>query len=289
VHAPVMITFAGQPVNAGHGSSGFTNANGEVTGAVYANRDFVLDILTPCATSAYAHNFSTTTSDIDLGTLTGNLGQSAVLISGRAENCDGQGITNGYVQTYDGAFFHRIPVVGGDFSFNGIMCTNTTVSLVAVDLSTYKQNTPQELTLTPGSNAVGTLNVCGTSTMGHITYTYDGVTTTIQEPADTIAAFSLDGFEGTQIITLSGEPNTQQQMSFQLSGTRQVGTNTVTEVFSTIFPSGRGYWPANINVTISEYGARGGFISGEFSSTMLDFGDNSVHTFSCSFRIRRYE
>lgn len=288
VHVPVRLTFAGQPVNAGHGSSAFTDANGYVTGVVIANRNYVLDILTPCNTPAYSHNFSAASSDVDLGTLTGNLGQSAVTISGLAKNCDGQNITNGYVQTYDGAFFHRFPVVNGSFSFNGIMCTNTTVSLVAVDLATYKQNTPKEMTLASGTNDAGTLTVCGSSTMGHITYTYDGTTVTIQEPADTLAAYAFDTFTGSQIVTLSGEPNTAQKMAFQLTGEQEIGTNTVTEVFSTVFPSGRGYWPVAINVTITEYDAPGGFISGEFSSNMLDFGDNSVHTFSCSFRVRRY-
>jgi hypothetical protein len=287
-HVPVRITLAGQPLNAGHGRSGFTDANGVITGAVFSNRDFVLDILTPCATSAYAHTFSAAATDLDLGTLAGNLGQSSVVISGRAEDCTGQGIVNGYVQAYNDGFFHRIPIVNGDFTFSGIMCTNTTVSLVAVNLATYKQNTPQEVTLIAGANNLGTLSVCGVSTMGQITYTYDGTTTTIQEPADTIAAYSLDGFNGTQIITLSGDPNLNQKIAFQLTGNEAVGTNTVTEVFSSAFPSGRGFWPANITVTISEYCPPGGFIAGEFSSNMLDFGDNSVHTFACSFRVRRY-
>lgn len=288
-HVPVRVTLAGYPLNAGYGSFGFTDESGAITGAVYANRDFTLDVLTPCSTIAYTHEFSAASSDVDLGTLTGNMGQGSVVLTGRAENCDGQAISNGYIQTYDGGFFNRIPITNGTFSFSGVMCTNTSVSIVAVDLSNNKQSEPKELNLVTGANDAGTLSVCATSTMGHITYKFDGVEVTIQEPTDTIAAYYFDaGTGGVQIVTLSGEPNTDPKMSLQLAGDPGSGTMTFTDIFTSAFPSGRGYWPVAVNVNITESGAAGGFISGEFSSTMLDFADNSIHTLECSFRVRRY-
>lgn len=286
----VVVTIAGMPKNAGYGRFGYTDANGFVSGSVFANMDFVLDIMTPCALSAYSHEFSTAASDTDLGTLTGNLGQSVVSLTGSVKNCEDEAIASGYVQTYDGGFYNRIPIVNGVFSFNGLACTNTEVSIVAVDLSTYKQNSPQQVTLVSGANDLGTLIACETSTMGHITYTFDGTTVTIQEPADTIAAYMLTDNNTTQVATLSGDPNQAQKMSFQFTGGTTLGSNHTLsqDVFSTMFPSGRGYWPVAITVTITGYDALGGFVSGEFSSNMLDFEDNSLHTVSCSFRIRRY-
>jgi hypothetical protein len=288
-HVPVSVTLAGVPKNAGYGRFGYTDSDGYVTGTVFANTDLVLDILTPCALSAYEHAFTTTSLDVDLGTLTGNLGQNTVTISGTVANCDGEPVVNGYVQTYDNGFYNRIPVVNGNFSFTGVVCTNIEVSLVAVDIETLSQNEPLTVTLQPGVNDLGELTACTTSATGIITYTIDGTTVTIQEPADTIAAYlATPDVIWTQVVVLSGDPNTNQKMSFQFNGGSDVGTaHTVTEVFSNAFPSGRGYWPTPITVTITGYGEKGGFIEGSFSGNMLDFGDNSLHTFSCTFKVRR--
>lgn len=288
-HVPVSVTIAGVPKNAGHGRFGYTDANGYVSGSVFANKDLVLDILTPCALSAYEHEFSTTSVDIDLGTLTGNLGQNVITLSGTVLNCEHEPVANGYVQAYDNGFYNRIPVVNGSFSFTGLACTNTEVSLVAVDYATYEQNQPQSATILPGVNALGSLTACGTSTLGHITYTINGTTVTIQEPADTIAAYlATPQNVWTQVVTLSGDPNENQQMSFQFNGGTQTGTDhTLMEVFSNAFPSGRGHWPAPLTVTITEYGEKGGFIRGSFSGNLMDFEDNTVYSFSCSFKVRR--
>jgi hypothetical protein len=296
-HVPVTINFQGLSKNAGHGRFGFTDANGYVTGAVFANADLVLDIVTPCATSAYSHEFSTSNVDTDLGTLTGNLGQSLVTISGTARNCEDQPITNGYVQVYDNGFYNRIPVVNGSFSFTGLACTNTTVSIVVVDNATNEQNTPQSRDLVPGANNLGQLVACGTSTLGMITYTVGEDTFTIEEPADTLAAFSGTGgtpnpINFVQFVVLSGDQNGSQTISFQMVQDPQKGTDYgVTDVFAAGFPTGRAYWPVPVVVNITEYGNVGGFIAGSFASKMIGLdaeGDaTEVYDFTCSFRVRR--
>ncbi len=289
VNVPVSVTIAGLPKNAGHGRFGYTDANGFITGAVFANKDLVLDILTPCALSAYSHEFSTAAVDVDLGTLTGNLGQNAVTLSGSVVDCENQPVANGFIQTYDNGFYNRIEVTNGTFNFTGIACTNTTVNIVAVDNATYEQNIPKSVTIIAGANNLGVLTACGTSTMGFISYTLDDVTTVdIMEPTDTIAAYNLAPSANTQILTLSGDPNQGQKMSIQFNGGTAIGSgHKFSDIFSTAFPSGRGYWPAEVTLTITEYGKVGGFISGEFSGNFLDFEDNSLHTMSCSFRVRR--
>jgi hypothetical protein len=288
---PVRITIAGMPKNAGHGRFGYTDANGYIAGAVFANTNLVLDILTPCALPAYSHEFSTAAADIDLGSLTGNLGQSVVTLSGAVSDCNNQPVTHGYVQTYDNGFYNRIAIDNGHFTFTGLACTNTNVSFVAVDNTTQEQNEPQTVALNPGVNDLGAMTACSTSTLGYIIYTLDGVTTVnILEPVDTVAAYNLAPVTSTQVLTLSGNPNEGQKMAFQFDGESEVGTaHKLTEVFSTVFTSGRGYWPVPVTVTITEYGAVGGFISGEFSSNMLDFNDNSLHTLTCNFRVRRMQ
>ena len=286
-NTPVVITQANQPQQAGYGKFGFTDANGFITGAIMANTNFVLDILTPCAISAYSHNFSTSNSDIDLGALTGNLGQNVVNISGSATKCNGQPVTNGYVQTYDNGFYNRINITNGNFSFTGLACTNTVVKYVVVDNDAHQQNTPQSLTLVPGVNNLGPLSACGTSTIGVITLIINGVTTTYTEPLDTLAAYFVSPGSWTTILKLGSNP--APDITFQFDGGNAAGNNhKLNEIFSVGFTSGRAYAPAPLTVSITEYGNTGGFISGEFSGLMLDFADNSIYNIQCNFRVKRF-
>jgi len=287
-NVPVSITMSGMPKNAGYGRFGYTDANGFITGAVFANSNLVLDILTPCALTAYSHEFATTATDIDLGTLTGNLGQNTVTLNGTVTNCDNQPVADGYVQTYDNGFYNRIAIHNGAFSFTGLACTNTIVNVVVVDYATDKQNAPKEVTITSGANNLGTLSACGTSAMGNITYTLDdNPTVFILEPTDTLAGYNLVN-DATQILTLSGNPNESQKMAFQFDGGKELGSaHKFIDLFSNVFPSGRGYWPASITVNVTEYGPVGGFIAGNFSSPILNFDDNALHNITVSFRVKR--
>lgn len=290
-HVPVMVTIAGQPLNAGYGQFDFTDANGDVSGALPANTALVLDVLTTCHTSAYSHNFSTTNADMDLGTLTGNLGQNMVTISGTAVNCSNAAIASGYVQTYDHGFYNRIPIVNGSFSFTGLSCTNTTVNYVTVDNATNLQSAPQSISLVAGANNLGALSSCGQSKFSSMSFTIDGVTKTLAEPADTMISIFADVTTGwTTVIVLGSNVNISPDMSFQLEGPAALGNNhTVTDIFSNVFPDNRGYAPVPLKVTITEFGNIGGFISGSFGGLVLGFNDNSIHDFSCSFRVRRMQ
>lgn len=286
-NVPVMISYANQPQNAGYGRFGYTDANGMVTGSIPANSNLVLDVMTTCANAAYSHPFSTTSSDIDLGTLTGNMGQGMVTITGTVTNCSNQPVTDGYVQTYDHGFYNRINIVNGSFSFTGLACTNTVVDYVAVDNATHQQSTPQTITLVTGVNNLGNISACGISTIGTIVYTIDGVTRTLIEPTDTLAGYSLAN-PWTAVINLSvNQPS--PTMSFQFDGGTALGNgHLVSDIWSVGYTSGRAIATTPLSVNITEYGSIGGFISGSFSGVVQDFSTGTTHNVSYSFRIKRY-
>lgn len=288
VHVPVSVRVAGKISGGGYDKFAYTDADGYATGAVLANANLELDVLTTCGNTAYTHSFSTQTSDINLGDIKGNLGQALVSITGTAVNCNNQPVTNGYVQTYDGGFYNRMPVVNGQFNFTGLSCINGTVNVVLIDNDNNQQNHPQSVSLSAGLNDLGELKACDISTLGFITYTLDGVTTTIAEPTDTITAILTD-FNGiTQVLTLSGNSNLQQKMAFQFSGGTAIGSeHSIAEIYSYALPGGRGYWPTGTVLHITEYGKVGGFVSGNFSSKLIDFDNNGLHDIECNFRIRR--
>lgn len=286
-NVPVVLTIAGQPLNAGYGKFAFTDANGFVTGGIPANSNFVLNVGTTCSNSSYNYHFSTAGSDIDLGAVTGNLGQAMVTLTGTVTNCAGQPVADGYVQTYDHGFYNRIPVVNGSFNFTGLACNNLPVNYIAVDNNTQQQNAPQAITLVPGTNNLGVLSACGISTMGSVTYTIDGVTRTINEPAETLAGYYVASNGITAIIKISGGSGSTD-FSFQFDGGMTIGSaHKVYDIWSPGYASGRAYAATGLNVTITDFGDVGGFITGNFSGPVVDFASNTPHTVNYNFRIKR--
>jgi hypothetical protein len=281
-NVPVMITQANVPQRAGYGQFAFTDANGFVYGPVLANNSLVLDVMTTCSISAYSHTFTTTTTDVDLGVITGNLGQNLVTISGTVKNCSNAAVTDGYVQTYDNGFYNRIPIVNGNFSYTGLACTNTVANYVVVDNSTNQQNAPESITLVGGTNDLGQLTACGLSTLSTLSYTINGVTKTLDEPTYRTESFL---FSSTTTV-ISYLPNGSQDISFQFDGGAS-SAHTVSEIFSIGFTGGRAVAPVPLTVNITDYGNIGGFVTGNFNGMMLDFVSNAVYNVSCDFRVRR--
>lgn len=287
----VGVRYANQPFNTGGGTFGFTDANGIVSGAVPANANLTFSVLTPCALESYSYNFTTTSGDVDLGTVTGNLGQSMVTITGNVVDCNNLPVTNGYIQTFDNGLFNRSAIVNGAFSFTGIACTNMVTNLIAVDKNANQQTPVQTITLTPGINNLGTISACGVSSVGVINYTIDGVPATLIEPTNTLNAYFTAPAGGwTTIFDLVPSPGASN-ISFQFNGAPVTGSaHEVTDIFSTGFAvDGRANAPVPLVVTITEYGNQGGFVSGHFSGSVLGFPSNTPHTISCDFRVRRFQ
>ncbi|MBC7934861.1 MAG: hypothetical protein H7Y86_05830 [Rhizobacter sp.] len=286
-NVPVVITIAGQPLNAGYGKFAFTDASGVVSGSVPANTSFVLNVLTTCSNSSYNHFFTTTNTGIDLGSITGNLGQSLVTLSGTVTNCGGQPLTDGYVQTYDNGFYNRIPVVNGSFSFSGTMCNNLPVNYIAGDNITHQQSVPQSVTIVPGANNLGALSACGINSIGSVTYVIDGTTRTLAEPAQTLAAYYTPAGGITTILRLTGSSGSPD-FTFQFGGGTDIGSaHTVSDIWSVGFTSGRALASTPLAVNITEFGDTGGFITGSFTGAVTDFTTGTPHIVTYNFRIKR--
>lgn len=287
VNTPVIVTPTGVPWMAGYGRFGYTDAAGYINAVVPASSNLMLDVATRCATSLYSIPVTTTTADVDLGDIQGNLGQGAVTLQGTVVNCANNPVTDGYIQFYDGGFNHRIPIYNGSFSFSGTACVNTTTSYVVVDRATFRQSEPQTITLS-GQHNLGTLSACAVSSIATLTYEIDGFNYTASEPSLQPAGYLLapTSSDWTQILIHGVSPD--RDFSFQFNGGTAIGSaHYLTEVFCKGFAGERAISTVPISINITEYGNVGGFISGSFSGTMLDFVTNVPYTVSCSFRVRR--
>ncbi len=288
-NVPVVINVAGQSNNGIYAKFGYTDANGVISGPIPANNSLVLSILTPCSLPVYSYNFTTATTNVDLGTLTGNVGQNLVTITGTALNCNGQPITNGYVQTYDNGFYNHIAINNGSFTYSGLACTNGPISYIVVDESLNKQSVPESFSLVSGGNNFGTLTACGISSVSYVTYVFDGTTYNLGDPEDTLGVYTTNNMY-TDILNLDHPGAGYQGISMEIRGpVSTAGSHTSTDIFLPQFPSGHGVDLDSVYVTFTEYGPVGGFVSGYFSTTNIrDLNDASVHSLSMNFRIKRY-
>jgi len=290
----VRIRRASEPFYTGFASWGYTNAQGIVSGAVFANENLILDVMTPCAIAAYSHPFTTTNTDIDLGTVTGNLGQNMVTVSGTVKNCSGNPVTNGYVILFNG-WSQVIPIINGSFSHTGLNCGNMSTEYICIDNDTHQQSTSQPITLVPGVNDLGNLSACGISTVSYIKYWIDGVLKTIIEPTDTLMAIgpAQANTEWTILLWVQYANPGSSGFNCQISGGTSVGNNHyVTDIWADQLSTGRCIANPGLQVTYTEYGSTGEFITGSFEGTVLDFilpsgPGGSPHNFKCEFRMRK--
>ena len=294
----VVVRKANDPLS---GASAYTNSQGVVSGAVLANTALVFEVYSTCdgAVLVFSQNFTSNTTNIDLGTITTNLAQQ-VLINGTAVNCNNAPLTNGWVMlaiatTSSSTTNYRIPVINGSFDFSIVACANMPSTYVAIDNDNHQQGIPQAITLVPGTNNFGNLTACGTSTIGFINYAIDaGVTIYLTEPTDTIiGTYAYDTASGNGaglIATVGSIQNILPDLQFNYYGFNTLGnSHTTVDIWSISFigPSHRARVPVPLVLTFTEFGDVGGFIAGSFSGNVENWDDNSPHTINCSFRVRR--
>lgn len=295
----VSISIKGQPYSA---RWGYTDSAGHVYGYVPANANLVLEILTECRTPVFTKEFSTTTTAVDLGSITATLTQYAVTISGTAVDCNNQPIRDGYVFTTGSNFVNRIFIDNGAFKHAGLLCTNTgtLITAVAIDNENAEQGIPQEFTIQPGDNSLGELHACGISTATQITFSVDGLVTTLSDTTSygtqgLVGYFTDSAITGalTKVIDRTGRGNATSKINFDFDGETVTGdAHILKSLFlpGTLPYNGQSHPTSTpIVVSVSEYGPAGGFITGSFSGTVLDSAKINTHTIKCSFRVKRVQ
>ncbi len=289
-YALVKISVVGT-TNAAYGH---TDSSGYVGGAVPPNANLLLEVFTSynCTTPVYSQNFATTNVNLSLGVLTVTTSSAIATISGTVTNCTNNPVTDGYIIMMENGWHYRYPLSNtGAFNFTTILCNGTAaVTLIAEDNVGLQQSTPLSVTITPGANAIGNLQACGISTQQFITYTVDaGAAVTYASPADSIF-HSGNGTSGVTYIGANsnlGAPIGGINFSFNNTGIAVGSVQNLVGFYSSQISSQTTVNPP-ANVTITEYGAVGQFIAGNFTCSVTEgTPPNTVHNIVCSFRVRR--
>ncbi len=296
--AGVSINYNGS-VNSAAAGYGRTDNDGFVSGYIPANKELSLRVgggWAICADGSVVKTFTTSGEDIDLGTVTGSVEQWMITLSGVLLNCDNNPVQEGYVYTFGKGFYHKIPVMNGVFSFSGLVCAHTSVSIVGVDITTGQQSEPLQLTLSPGATELE-VQACAAPATTHLTVTIDGEDFYKKEETNllhqilgiyTLNADETSGWTNVIVFDNNWRP-VGGSVYFILAGLNNADVQGINEVFLT--NDQRLYSEIPVAVNITSYGKVGGFIEGSFEGLMYDWENGITGTIlrqvTCSFKIRR--
>jgi hypothetical protein len=287
-YATVKLVATSRDNSTGYG---YTDSAGYVHGKIFANATFTLALISQCQTAIYTQTFSSTTTAVNLGTIVVTVTNVSATISGTAITCAGAPVTNGYAQIYVADHYYNANISNGAFSINISLCsTPATATVLAVDVAGTQQGTSTTLTLNAGANAAGQLSACGTSTQQFINWTVNGTTYALTTPPDSIAGyFASQGTTFNQTSVSGYSINNLPARAIQFTFDGFANTTSVHQlqfIGGTNLDSSNGFPSTNILVNITEYGAVGQFIAGNFAG-VVNSAFYSPRNVTCSFRVRR--
>ncbi len=283
----VRITEVGSPM-AGYG---YTTGDGHVGGAVPDNAQLVLDVFSSyaCSTPAYSQNFTTTNTNVSLGTIAINTSTLEASIEGSITDCNNNPVSNGRAILFANQQYYTSGISStGHFGFYLLLCNSTTanVTVIGEDFTGSQQSAPVTQAITPGTNSVGNLQACGTSLQQFITYSINGGTPVTFAPPDSL----YHSGNGTSVTSYIGANNytnnTYVNFAYANSGIAVGNTQPLAGFNSSQLAQGSVNNAAGVLIT--EYGAVGEFIAGHFTNVIITTTTTpQINTIECSFRVRR--
>ncbi len=280
---------------------GFTDATGTANGAVPIGTAMEMKVYNPCGTIISTQTIGPFSSSTDLGTMTLNgptIG--TVNITASVKNCNFNSVTNGFVDIWMDGVYKKVILTNGNFSTVINRCTNTPAQLImiATDLQTNQQGTPDTLNVTIG-NYSAILIACGTPLQEYIHYVIDGYPDFYFVPGqDSLIAGLTNGIMTYNAWTAGPDSlnnPTRQVTGMQLTSTTGAGSYPLDSTRFTLnkrFPGNSNITQFKLTgvpvVTITEYPTNlGQYEGGTYSGSVRNTATNVVSTFTCSFRVRR--
>jgi hypothetical protein len=293
-----LVTQGGQPVqnafvritviNSNASAWGYTDNNGYTGGAVPNNSQLRLDVYSSysCNNVLYTQTFTTTNINLSLGTLTVNTSSVFATLTGTVTSCANTPVTNGYIIVQSGNQNFRYPVTNGNFNFTSMLCTTpSTVSVIAEDVTNLQQSTPASITLNAGNNTLGNIQACGVAVQQYTNYSINGTTYSYTPPLDSLLYNNVGSY--VSFFGYRTNANSSFFVNFTSAGLAAGSGQDLTGFsVSQITDSLRATAPITVNIT--EYGAVGQYVSGNFTGTFTGNPPvNTPYNITLNFRTRR--
>lgn len=248
---------------------GTTTSDGYFEGKIPASTSFNMLIGVRQCQTPFTMQFSASTSDVDLGDIKTTL--NALRIFGKILDCSNVPVTNGYLQVWnqDSIFNSSFYTVNslGEFDGNVLICSNSDIRYKAIDFNNLKQTDPAQFHYDNQSEVnLGNLKACETLKNVIIVNANGSKINYINAVAQTIG-------NGVSFFG-EGPASDSSYVSFNVPA---IKLNTVQnpDQFHVVGPLGSFYYScgpcANMNVTLTNYGAIGTQITGTFTGKLKDW------------------
>lgn len=297
----------------GHISSNFlhTNSSGYVKGIIPANTNTSTYFRIFWGGSpqysqiSYEKMINSLTSDLSLGTIT--LGADYIInLQGIVADCETGFQNDGYImagysldlKSGDNYRFNLIQKDIGGFRINVDYAggVNFPFYLVAVNNKNLQTSLPSMTYLNPGKYTLPTFEVCNLPTLEYMNYTVDSVEYAYRSfnvgdnfTQDIYFLNPPSGLSRDVIHIFGGGANTGLNLTFDKADIRVGKTNYIYSMFFS--PSYNSSYIEPISqVTITEYGNIGEYISGSFIATAREDPPSSIkHLINGNFRVKRVQ
>ena len=283
-HAFVKIVV----VNSMGQGYGYTDSAGYVGGAVPDNAMLQLQVFsnTGSTTPCYSQNFTTGNTDISLGNITVSTG--VAYVTGIVTDCNDVPVIDGcvYVQYRNSLYKYSLDN-SGSYNFTQFLCgsSNTSYTITGIDYTTLLQSNPINHTLINGPQTNTNIKVCDILTEEYHKFKVDGISYVLTKPPDNIEQHVV-GVPLRYYIEANASNGFHQSVLAFEGANMAVGSQQ--ELVQFRFQNSMKS-PVNnpVTVNITEYGAIGEYVSGNFSGILQDWYTNDLYEVSCSFRIKR--
>ena len=275
---------------------GNTDSSGYVSVFLTPDASYKLEIYNcnePGSPDNYSHNFSVGTEGIDLGNVVTTASGTMLWVTGTATDCSGNPITDGYIIVINGASLSRYPLDNsGSYHYSSLICSDAPgILLIAHNNTNGEESAALPFTLVTGTNTISNLQACNTiNSQEFLDFSFDGNNGHCTPDSGSVQ-LTDGGLSPDLYLVIANDghvvpDNRQISFYFHQSGTASGAVQPLLDLNVNIGGPSMHEPPNMINIHITEYGAIGEFIAGNFSGTCTD--DNQVvHNISCSFRMRR--
>jgi hypothetical protein len=255
----------------GYGArGGYTDSTGFAQGLIPKGEHLLMQVLTECGGFIGGVNVGPALTDQNLGTVTVNIVNAKLTITGTVVDCSNNPVDSGFVSALVDGLTYRAVVTNGTFSLPASRCyeSNATVQLVAEDLATSQAGTATTITADTGTVSAGTLTACSNvANNPYINFTLGTTSYATTIPINSISEFANINYA---YMTVTG-PFPDLALFIQgLNGPGGYsgGLDSASAIVAMLGDTVDYVGPVSYNIT--SYGPIAGFIQGSFTGTLTN-------------------
>ncbi|MEH6535349.1 MAG: hypothetical protein V7719_03075 [Psychroserpens sp.] len=267
-------------------SSGYTNENGQTCGLIPSGETLEINIYNYnlCGQSPiYSDTIGPFVVDSSIGvTVADNPDIISETVTGIFNDCDGNPVTEGYVQLSYGNQYFTDVVSDGDFEINLIRCdANSTFTIQAFDYVNIQETDSLNYTFTTPLTNLGTIQSCNTIEE-FITYQVDDFP---------VVAYNFNvqgGLDGNYLYISYYSDLQDYWFNFNINGFN--GPNTYTNGYLDFFDESYGTSLENLFIgtsNVTSFGDVGEYIDINFSGVINDFNSDDELPISGTIHVLR--